>query len=129
MYEPTFSANLTRDSLVFDKTTRAEPHVCPSSGSGDVKDFLSYLALKRRVSSSTQNQAFNALLFLFREVLERELGDLSKTVRAKRGQRLPVTLSPEKVQELFKHVNPVRNDRALAPPSIKNEHFLFTYPS
>ncbi len=85
-------------------------------GSGDVKDFLSYLALKRRVSSSTQNQAFNALLFLFREVLERELGDRSKTERAKRGQRLPVTLSPEEVQEWFKHVNPVRNDRALAPP-------------
>jgi integron integrase len=72
--------------------------------SGDVKDFLSYLALTKRVSSSTQNQAFNALLFLFRDVLKKELGDLSKTVRAKRGQRLPVVLSPEEVQSLFKHV-------------------------
>ena len=72
--------------------------------SGDVKDFLSFLALTRRVSSSTQNQAFNALLFLFRDVLKIELGDLSKTVRAKRGQRLPVVLSPEEVQELFKNV-------------------------
>jgi len=72
--------------------------------SGDVKDFLSYLALTRKVSSSTQNQAFNALLFLFREVLKTELGDLSKKVRAKRGQRLPVILSPEEVQSLFKHV-------------------------
>ena len=72
--------------------------------SGDVRDFLSYLALKRRVSSSTQNQAFNALLFLFRDVLKTELGDLSKTVRAKRGHRLPVTLSREEVQALFKNV-------------------------
>jgi integron integrase len=71
---------------------------------GDVKDFLSYLALTRKVSSSTQNQAFNALLFLFRDVLKIELGDLSKTVRAKRGQKLPVVLSPEEVQALFKHV-------------------------
>jgi integron integrase len=72
--------------------------------SGDVKDFLSYLALTRKVSSSTQNQAFNALLFLFRDVLKKELGDMSKTVRAKRGQKLPVVLSPEEVQSLFKHV-------------------------
>ena len=72
--------------------------------SDDVKDFLSYLALTRRVSSSTQNQAFNALLFLFRDVLKTELGDLSKTVRAKRGEKLPVVLSPGEVQALFKHV-------------------------
>jgi integron integrase len=71
--------------------------------SSDVKDFLSYLALTKRVSSSTQNQAFNALLYLFRNVLKSELGDLSNTVRAKRGQKLPVVLSPEEVQTLFKH--------------------------
>jgi integron integrase len=75
-----------------------------SLDSRDIKDFLSYLALKRRVSASTQNQAFNALLFLFRGVLKIEPGDLSKAVRAKRGQRLPVTLSIEEVQKLFKHV-------------------------
>jgi site-specific recombinase XerD len=73
-------------------------------GSDDVRDFLSYLALTKRVSSSTQNQAFNALLFLFRDVLKVELGDLSKTVRAKRGQKLPVVLSSEEVQALFKNV-------------------------
>lgn len=72
--------------------------------SSDVRDYLGYLVLKQRVSASTQNQAFNALLFLFRDVLKIELGDLSKTVRAKRGQRLPVVLSVEEVQELFKHV-------------------------
>lgn len=75
--------------------------------SNDVRDYLSYLALKRNVSASTQNQAFNALLFLFRDVLKIDPGDLSKTVRAKRGQKLPVVLSPEEVQELFKHVKDV----------------------
>lgn len=69
--------------------------------SGDVRDFLSYLAVKLRVSASTQNQAFNALLFLFRDVLNMELNDLGKTVRAKRGVKLPVVLSVEEVGKLF----------------------------
>jgi integron integrase len=88
-----------------DYTSNVKKKDVQSAGldSEDIKDFLSYLALKRRVSASTQNQAFNALLFLFRDVLKIEPGDLSKTVRAKRGQRLPVTLSPEEVQKLFKH--------------------------
>jgi integron integrase len=91
---------------LMDYTSRIKKKDVRAAGldAGDVKDFLSYLALTRKVSSSTQNQAFNALLFLFREVLKTELGDLSKTVRAKRGQRLPVVLSPEEVQSLFKHV-------------------------
>ncbi len=72
--------------------------------SEDVRDYLSYLALQRRVSASTQNQAFNSILFLFRNVLKADLKDLQKTVRAKRGQRLPVVLSVNEVQKLFKHV-------------------------
>lgn len=89
-----------------DYTSNVKKKDIQSAGldSGDIKDFLSYLALKRRVSSSTQNQAFNALLFLFRDVLKIEPGDLSKTVKAKRGQKLPVVLSPEEVQFLFKQV-------------------------
>ena len=72
--------------------------------SSDVRDFLSHLAIGQRVSSSTQNQAFNALLFFFREVLGTELKDLGQTLRAKRGPRLPVVLTVEEVQELFKQV-------------------------
>lgn len=45
----------------------------------DVKSFLTYLAVKKQVSASAQNQAFNALLFLFRHVLKKELGDLADT--------------------------------------------------
>lgn len=76
-----------------------------SLSSEDVRDFLSHLALKLRVSSSTQNQAFNALLFLFRNVLMAELDDLKKTVRAKRGPKLPVVLSKEEVGNIFKHAS------------------------
>ena len=72
--------------------------------SQDVRDFLSMLAVKQRVSSSTQNQAFNALLFLFRNVLNIELKDMGKTVRAKRGLKLPVVLSVEEVQEILKNI-------------------------
>ena len=70
--------------------------------SNDVRNYVSYLALKQRVSSSTQNQAFNALLFLFKNVLNVELGDLGDTVRAKRGPKLPMVLTVEEVRELFK---------------------------
>jgi len=69
--------------------------------SDDVTDYLTYLALKKRVSSSTQNQAFNALLFLFRDVLKKEINNLNKTVRAKRGPKLPVVLTVEEVEKLF----------------------------
>ena len=75
-----------------------------SLDSADVRDYLSYLALKKRVSASTQNQAFNALIFLFRHVLKIELRGLNKTVRAKRGQRLPTVFTVDEVKELFKHV-------------------------
>jgi integron integrase len=67
----------------------------------DVTDFLSHLATKQRVSSSTQNQAFNALLFLFREVLKVSLADLSNTVRAKRGPRVPSVLTQDEVRSLL----------------------------
>ncbi|NOY82745.1 MAG: integron integrase [Kiritimatiellaeota bacterium] len=66
-----------------------------------VRRYLSHLAMERKVSSSTQNQAFNALLFLFREVWSIDLGDMSKGVRAKRGRKLPVVLSVEEVRRLF----------------------------
>ncbi|MBU1121301.1 MAG: integron integrase [Candidatus Omnitrophica bacterium] len=71
--------------------------------SDDVKDYLGFLAVKQNVAASTQNQAFNALLFLFREGLNIELKDLAQTVRAKRGPKLPVVLSLKEVKEIFEH--------------------------
>ena len=69
--------------------------------SGAVRNFLSHLATRQRVAASTQNQAFSALLVLARDVLTIELGDLSKTVRARRGTRLPAVLSVDEVASLL----------------------------
>ncbi|WP_205623718.1 integron integrase [Desulfogranum japonicum] len=66
-----------------------------------IKDFLAYLVLKRYVSSSTQNQAFSAILMFCRVVLRRDLGDFKENVRAKTGKRLPVVFSIEEVQRIF----------------------------
>ncbi|MGH7936353.1 MAG: phage integrase N-terminal SAM-like domain-containing protein, partial [Chthoniobacterales bacterium] len=55
----------------------------------DVVRFLTYLASDLNVASSTQNQAQSALLFLYREVLERELPLLDGVARAKAATRLP----------------------------------------
>jgi integron integrase len=67
----------------------------------DLRAYLSYLATRRQVSASTQNQAFNALLFLYRFVYQVELGDMTTTLRARRGERLPVVLSVDEVRAVL----------------------------
>lgn len=66
-------------------------------GSTEVNAFLSHLASDRNVAASTQNQALNALIFLYKQVLKIEVGDLGNVVRAKRPKRLPVVLSVEEI--------------------------------
>ncbi|MEN8212320.1 MAG: integron integrase [Thermodesulfobacteriota bacterium] len=63
----------------------------------DVKKFLTYLAVEQKVSASSQNQAFNALLFFFRNILKKEFGKVDGVVRAKRKPYIPVVLSREEV--------------------------------
>ncbi len=70
-------------------------------GTRHVTDFLTYLAVDRKVSASTQNQAFSAILFFFRRVLNQEVGELSQSIRARRGRRLPVVLSRSELDRLF----------------------------
>jgi site-specific recombinase XerD len=67
-------------------------------GAPEVARFLSHLAVRARVSASTQNQALSALLFLYREVLGRDLGLVEGVVRAKGPSRLPVVLTREEVR-------------------------------
>lgn len=77
-------------------------HTHPAGLTGaDVKRFLADLAVRRQVSASAQNQAFNALLFLFRHVFTKELGDLSDTPRAKRRKSIPTVLSRQEVERLL----------------------------
>jgi hypothetical protein len=77
-----------------------------TSGSGTpssrmAQAFLSHLATEGRVAASTQNQAFNAILFLHRHVLHDDLGDMSATLRARRGRKLPVVLSVDEVRDVL----------------------------
>jgi integron integrase len=76
-----------------------------SLGAPDVGAYLTRLAVQAKVSAGTQNQAFSALLFLYREVLERELDGLDKVVRAKRPERLPQTLTRQEVALILSHVS------------------------
>jgi len=69
----------------------------------EVQPFLTHLAVAGRVSASTQNQALNALVFLYQQVLEIDLGRFD-AVRARRPKRLPVVLSPEEVQKVLEKI-------------------------
>jgi len=74
----------------------------------DVKDYLTYLAIQCRVASSTQNQAFNALLFLYRNVLDKDFGDQRDVPRAKKSKYLPVVLSRQEIDSVLRHLeNPI----------------------
>ena len=72
----------------------------------DVKAFLTFLAVKRKVSASTQNQAFNSLLFFYRHVLRKEFGKIDGVVRAKRKPYIPVVLSREEIDAVLAHMEP-----------------------
>lgn len=72
-----------------------------------VKEYLEYLAVERSVSASTQNQALNALVFLYNNVLHTPFGELETFVRAKRPQRLPEVMTREEVQALFDNMEGV----------------------
>lgn len=76
-------------------------------GKEEVERFLSHLAVERNVASSTQNQAFSALLFLYRDVLGIKLDWLDGVVRAKRPKLLPVVLTRDEVTSIFGHLTGV----------------------
>ncbi|MEM2111508.1 MAG: integron integrase [Candidatus Bathyarchaeia archaeon] len=71
----------------------------------DVQEFLSYLAVERRVSPSTQNQALNALVFIYKHVLEKDIGNISNAVRAGYKRRLPVVLTVKEVEQIFDNMS------------------------
>jgi integron integrase len=89
-----------RDFYVFVKPVSPE-----TLSDNHILEFLSYLAVERHVAKSTQNLAFNAILFFYRHVLDKEVGSISSAVRAKRGQRLPVVLSQDEVMRLMDNID------------------------
>jgi len=76
------------------------PRVVEVADSSDVGGFLSYLAVERRCSSSTQKQALNALVFFFKEALKREIGEIPFK-RARVHKKMPIVLTRDECGKLF----------------------------
>lgn len=74
-------------------------------GESEVCAFLTHLAVDRNVAASTQNQALNALVFTYKVVLQRPLGEIVGAVRAKKPQRLPVVLTQTEVKQVLGELN------------------------
>lgn len=77
-------------------------------GEAEVTAFLNHLAAERRVAAATQNQALSAILFLYREVLARELPWLDGIQRPTRPPRLPVVLTRAEVERLLAQLTGTR---------------------
>jgi len=73
----------------------------------DIKEFLTHIAVEQNVSASTQVQAFNALLFSCRYVLNINITDLNTVIKARRKRKLPVVLSMSEIKSIFSNITGV----------------------
>lgn len=73
----------------------------------EINDFLNHLALKQRVSASTQTQALSAILFLYRYLFHREIGTLDHLIRARKPHRLPVVMTRDEVRSVIQELHGV----------------------
>lgn len=90
--------------LIFHRDRRGEWTHPTLLGSDGINEFLTYLAVERRVAASTQNQALSALLFLYSKTLKSDIQ--IDAIRAKRPSKLPVVLSPSEVAKILSYVQP-----------------------
>ncbi len=75
-------------------------------GRNEIELYLTYLATEKHVSSSTQNQAFSAILFLYREVLGLDISEWNiQALRAQERKHIPVVLTKDEVQNVLYHIN------------------------
>jgi|WetSurMetagenome_2_1015567.scaffolds.fasta_scaffold07021_3 integron integrase len=106
-YSPKTLKTYTQWVRHFQTFTRS---VDPKSLASDqVKGFLTFLAVDRKASASTQNQAYNALLFFYRHVLSKDFGKVEGVARAKRKPYIPVVLSREEIEAVLRHLAPPYN--------------------
>lgn len=70
----------------------------------EINAFLTHLAVKEKVSASTQNQALSALLFLYRHIIGREVGDLGEVVRARKPKRIPAVMTRDETKAVLAHL-------------------------
>jgi integron integrase len=73
-------------------------------GAAEITSFLTHLAVNRGVVASTQNQALNAIVFVYRDVLRRDPGEFPGFQRAKRSQHLPTVLTKPEVRQILVHL-------------------------
>jgi site-specific recombinase XerD len=73
-------------------------------GELEINAYLTHLAVKEKVSASTQNQALSALLFLYRHVLGRKTGDLGEVIRARKPRHIPAVMTREEVKAVLSHL-------------------------
>ncbi len=93
-----------RRYILFHRTEQGSVRHPSEMGSAEIQTFLTHLAVDENVAASTQNQAFSALLFLYREVLSRELGPID-ALRARKPKRLPTVLTQEEVRLVVGHLS------------------------
>jgi len=103
-YSPKTLNTYTHWTRRFQSFTRSKPPEVLDTE--DVKAFLTDLAVREHVSASTQNQAFNALLFFYRHALGREFGKVDGVARAKRQPYIPVVLSRDEVDAVIAELDP-----------------------
>jgi len=77
---------------------------CRNVAEQDLKDFLSHLAVEKKVAAATQRLAFNAILFLFRNALRIEVNGLTTVVASRVPKSLPVVLTQQEIQRVFSHL-------------------------
>ena len=71
----------------------------------EISEFLTYLAVKKNVAASTQNQAFNALLFLYKKVLKQNIGLIDDVERAKKPAKLPVVFTKKETSGILLRID------------------------
>ncbi len=74
-------------------------------GDKEIREFLTKLAVKDKVAASTQNQALCAIIFLYKEVLKKKVGELEEMVWSSKPKKLPVVFSKDEVRAVLKNLN------------------------
>lgn len=88
--------------IIFNNKTHPE-----KLGSLEIKNYLNFLAEKKNVSASTQNQALQGILFLYKNILKKDVGWIDEIKFAHRKKHLPVVLNKEEVNKVFNNLNGV----------------------
>jgi integron integrase len=70
-----------------------------------INQYLTYLAVKKNVAASTQNQALNAIVFMYKHLLRQDVNQIGDYIRAKRSKKIPVVLSKDEAQLVFNHLS------------------------